>query len=236
MHAATLECDLTAAVARHVYVDRVRRCPHCFATDFLCEMWQARAPPLRRNDRDVRNAASHPIDCRARPLRQGDEDAKNASDVGHKFMINLVIDYDGLHLYCEDGVTHLCTFGFDAHKQWVVSWLCIGNLLVVTVIYHIEEEARLHATHQPSLLAKAQSRDEGGKSAPAVAQYAQKKLHLLSKEALVIKSLLKTYSDAVLGERVKYDKQQAAIAKAQAKVAERGIFTARKNNEADLEA
>ena len=61
-------------------------------------------------------------------------------------------------------------------------------------------------------------------------QFAQKKIHLLSKEALVIKSLLKTYSDAVLGERVKYEKQQAIIAKAQAKVAEQ------KKNDADLEA
>lgn len=146
-------------------------------------------------------------------------------------MIYLVVDYDGLHLYCEDGVTHLCTFGFDAHKQWVVSWLCISNLLVVTVIYQLEDEARQHAAHQPSLLAKAQSHDEGEENAaPAVPQFAQKKIHLLSKEALVIKSLLKTYSDAVLGERVKYEKQQAIIAKAQAKVAEQ------KKNDADLEA
>lgn len=166
----------------------------------------------------------------ARSAGQGDEDAKNPADVSHKFMIYVVIDYDGLHLYCEDGTTHLCTFGFDAHKQWVVSWLCIGNLLVVTVIYHLEDEAHRHTANQPSLLAKMQSQENADENAPPVPQFAQKKIHLLSKEALVIKSLLKTYSDAVLGERVKFEKQQAIIAKAQAKVAEQ------KKSDADLEA
>ena len=57
----------------------------------------------------------------------------------------------------------------------------------------LRDEARQHAAHQPSLLAKAQSQDEGEENAaPAVPQFAQKKIHLLSKEALVIKSLLKT--------------------------------------------
>ena len=43
----------------------------------------------------------------------------------------------------------------------------------------------------------------------------------LCRETSVLKSLMKTYSDSVLSEHIRLEKQQAAIAHAQAKVAEK---------------
>ena len=215
IHEATIEAELTASVARGVYVDRVRRCPHCFATDFLCEMWEGDELSGGGGGGGGRHDG---MGGTAPPMST--------------FSVCVVVDYDGLHLYCEDGATHLSTFGFDSvHAQWVVSWLSVGNLLVVNVIASVARPTIAFAGGgapgagaSPDAAADALILDaEAGARNPAAAepQLAQKKLHLLSRETSVLKSLMKTYSDSVLSEHIRLEKQQAAIARAQAKVAEK---------------
>ena len=172
-----------AVAARRLVVDRVHRAPHCFCADFECELWSGE--PEKTMDSAAGTSAKGP----APPPRM---------------KLVAAIDHDGLHLY-SPGVprTLLCTFGFLEQPMVVVSWVKLNEMLVVDVV-RSRDATGAGAKISADTAMDPRKAKKVEKGVPA--EKARRKLHLLTREAGVMATLLRRYSDTWLAEETLHAK------------------------------